>query len=154
MIPQLSFDNIKHVGIVSDTHGLIRPVDLIVHAGDIGDIRVIETLQSIAPVVAVHGNIDTGVCASKFPAKVIVRINHLLFYVLHNIAELEISLAEEGIDCVVCGHSHKPLVLRRDDVFHINPGSCGPRRFNLPVAAARLEFIDETYSCDIKTFAK
>src|SRR5215813_15356437 len=134
------------VGVISDTHGLLRPEaihalrgsDLIIHAGDVGDPAIIETLRNIAPVFAVRGNIDKGDWAAKLPMTELVEAGQCLFFVLHDIAELDLDPAVAGFAAVVFGHSHQPLIERREGVLFLNPGSAGPRRFKLPIAVARV----------------
>ena len=131
------------VGVIADTHGLVRPeamdalggADLILHAGDIGNPAVIEKLGSIAPVIAIRGNVDTGEWAKAFPESRVTEIDGLSVFMLHNLKELG---SAEGFDIVVSGHSHKPLVERRGGTLFVNPGSAGPRRFRLPVCIAHL----------------
>jgi uncharacterized protein len=132
------------VGIISDTHGLLRPEavgalarsDLIIHAGDIGSPEIIEQLRDVAPTFAVRGNNDTGVWAEHLPSTVRVEVGQTAFWALHIISELDIDPAEAGYGAVVFGHSHKPLIEVRGGVTYINPGSAGPRRFRLPVTIA------------------
>jgi uncharacterized protein len=139
------------IGIISDTHGLVRPealealhgADLIIHAGDIGSEAVLAALRSIAPVLAVRGNNDSGKWADKLPATKVVSIGHILIYVLHDLKELDRDPDTEGFSAVVSGHSHKPLVMERDGVLFVNPGSAGPRRFALPVSVASLRLSHE-----------
>jgi len=134
------------VGLISDTHGLLRPEALdalngshyIVHAGDIGDPAVLEALSLLAPVTAVRGNNDTGPWARKLPDAAVLEAGSVRIYVLHDLNTLDLDPAAEGFHVVVAGHSHKPGELRRDGVLYVNPGSAGPRRFTLPVAVARL----------------
>lgn len=134
------------IGVISDTHGLLRPAalkalrqsDLILHAGDIGKAEVLDALRRIAPVVAVRGNVDTGAWAESLPARKKVQIAGISLYLLHNLRELDLDPAREGFAAVVSGHSHKPEITRKDGVLYFNPGSAGPRRFKLPVAAGRL----------------
>jgi uncharacterized protein len=136
----------KLVGVVSDSHGLIRPEalralrdsDLIIHCGDIGDPSVLKALRTIAPVRAIRGNNDHGVWADRLPERDLVRIEAQFIYVLHNLAELDLDLAASGVTAVLSGHSHKPVVERRGGVLFLNPGSAGPRRFKLPVTVATL----------------
>ncbi|MCR4442532.1 MAG: metallophosphoesterase family protein [Peptococcaceae bacterium] len=137
----------KVLGVISDTHGLVRPgvldlfkeADLIIHAGDIGGEEVIEKLERLAPVVAVRGNCDRGWWALKFQETEVVDAGDgLLLYVLHNLARLEINPAAAGFGAVIYGHSHQPAEMRKDDVLYLNPGSAGPVRFTLPVSAALL----------------
>lgn len=134
------------VGLISDTHGLMRREalgalegsDLIVHAGDIGDPVVLESLAKIAPVRAIRGNNDRGAWATKLPKTEVIELGVHSIYVLHNLAELELDPSAAGFTAVVSGHSHKPSVEDRGGVQLINPGSAGPRRFKLPVTIARL----------------
>lgn len=135
------------VGVISDTHGLLRPQavealrgsELIVHAGDIGSPEVVERLSGMAPVVAIRGNVDTGDWAEKFPADEVVDVQGKHIYVLHNLNEIDLDPVAAGFDVVVSGHSHKPAVHNKDGVLYLNPGSAGPRRFKLPIAVARLD---------------
>jgi len=136
----------KLVGVISDTHGLLRPEavealkgsELIVHAGDIGGPEIVEALRAIAPVVAVRGNNDRGGWAGEFPLFDVVEVNSAFVYVLHDLKELDLSPEGAGFRVVVSGHSHKPLAEERRGVLYLNPGSAGPRRFKLPVTVARL----------------
>ena len=135
------------IGIISDTHGLLRPeaverlagVDHIIHAGDIGRPDVISDLRRIAPVTAVRGNIDGGEWAAGYPQTELVKLGGRFFYVLHNLAELDLDPAAAGIDVVVSGHSHQPKIETADGVVYLNPGSAGPRRFSLPITLATLD---------------
>jgi hypothetical protein len=134
------------VGLISDTHGLLREEalealrgsQLIVHAGDVGKPEILTELQQLAPVVAVRGNIDQGAWASELPVTTIVQAGSALIYVLHDIHELDLDPAAAGIHIVVSGHSHQPGSAERSGILYINPGSAGPRRFRLPVTVARL----------------
>ena len=134
------------VGVISDTHGLLRPEavaalqgsDLIIHAGDIGRPEVIEQLREVAPTFEVRGNNDEGAWAAGVPATRIVDVGELLFYVLHEIPRLDVDPAVAGYAAVVSGHSHRPSVEFRGGILYLNPGSAGPRRFKLPVAVARV----------------
>ena len=134
------------VGVVSDTHGLLRPevvkalqgVERIVHAGDVGSPSVLEELRAIAPVVAVRGNNDRGAWASRLPVTEVVELGGALLYLIHDLGELDLDPAAAGFHAVVSGHSHRPKVERRDGVLYLNPGSVGPRRFALPIAFALL----------------
>jgi uncharacterized protein len=133
------------VGLISDTHGLLRPEaldelkgsDIIIHAGDIGQPGIVRRLAQIAPVFAVRGNIDHGDWTSAFPSTQMVEVGKLRFFVLHNVAQLDIDPAREGFAAVVFGHSHQPVIETRAGVLFLNPGSAGPRRFSLPVTVAR-----------------
>ena len=135
------------IGIISDTHGLLRSeaverlagVHHIIHAGDIGRPEVIADLHKIAPTTAVRGNIDKGEWAAAYPQTEFVKLGGKVFYVLHNLAQLDLDPAAAGIDVVVSGHSHQPKIETVDGVIYLNPGSAGPRRFSLPIALATLE---------------
>ncbi|WP_421994466.1 metallophosphoesterase family protein [Reyranella sp.] len=132
------------LGVLSDTHGLLRPeavaalagVDHIVHAGDIGRPEVIEGLRRLAPVTAVRGNVDRGAWAEAFPATARVALGGRTIHLLHDRAALDLDPAAAGIDMVVSGHSHRPSIETVEGVVYLNPGSAGPRRFRLPVALA------------------
>jgi uncharacterized protein len=134
------------VGVISDTHGLLRPEalaalkgsELILHAGDIGKPEVLTSLGSIAPVFAIRGNNDREAWAKKIPDILKLRINRARLYIIHNVNDLEIDPAAEGFHAVISGHSHKPGLVRRNGTLFLNSGSAGPRRFKLPVAVARL----------------
>ncbi len=139
-------DNTLTVGVISDTHGLLRPealaalagVQHILHAGDIGKIEILDALRQLAPVTAIRGNIDThGPCA-RFPATELVELAGRLFYLVHSIADLDISPAAAGVSAVISGHSHKPSQETRSGILYLNPGSAGPKRFDLPVTVARI----------------
>ncbi len=135
-----------NVGVISDTHGLLRPEALsalagschILHAGDIGDAAVLEELGRLAPVTAVRGNNDKGPWADKLRETELLEIAGTRIYVIHDLAQLDIDPAAEGIGVVIAGHSHKPAQRMEGGVLYLNPGSAGPRRFNLPVTVARL----------------
>ena len=135
------------IGIISDTHGLLRPeavealggVDHILHAGDIGRPEVIDGLRALAPVTAVRGNVDRGGWALVYPLTQFVTLGGRSCYVLHNLAELDLDPAAAGIDIVVSGHSHQPKSQTVGGVLYLNPGSAGPRRFALPIALATVE---------------
>jgi len=134
------------IGLISDTHGLLRPEalaalagsDHIVHAGDIGDPAILAALARIAPLSAVRGNNDRGEWAVAVPDTDTVLIGGITVHVLHDLAELSIDAAAAGVQVVVSGHSHQPRMQWRDGVLFINPGSAGPRRFKLPVSIGRL----------------
>ena len=135
------------IGLISDTHGLLRDQalealrgsDLIIHAGDVGKPEILSALEELAPVIAVKGNIDTGAWASKLPATAMVEAGPATIYVLHDIRELDLYPAAAGIQIIVSGHSHKPGRSEKSGVLYINPGAAGPRRFRLPVTVARLD---------------
>jgi uncharacterized protein len=134
------------VGLISDTHGLLRPEaltflrgsDFIVHAGDIGDVKVLEQLRGLAPLTAVRGNNDRGTWAQAIAETEVLQVGEVCIYVLHDLAELEIDPIAAGFQVVVSGHSHNPRIEERDGVLYVNPGSSGPRRFKLPIAVAEL----------------
>lgn len=135
------------IGIISDTHGLLRPeacerlagVDHIIHAGDIGRPEVISELRKLAPTTAIRGNVDTGEWADEYPHTARLTLGGRSFHVLHNVNELALDPAAAGIDVVISGHSHRPKIETVGDVLYLNPGSAGPRRFTLPIALATLE---------------
>jgi uncharacterized protein len=134
------------IGVISDTHGLLRPEavaalrgsDLIIHAGDVGTPEIIDELEKTAPIFTVRGNVDRGSWAVRLPATELVNVGGLSLFVLHDIAELDRDPAAAGFAAVVYGHSHVPKIERRDGVLYLNPGSAGPRRFDLPVSVGRL----------------
>ena len=137
----------KTIGLISDTHGLLRPeavralsgVQHIIHAGDIGGPEILEKLRALAPVDAVRGNHDKGAWASEIPLYLALELEGVSIHVLHDVNEMDVDPQAAGFDVVVSGHSHKPEVTEREGVQFINPGSAGPRRFRLPVTVARLE---------------
>ena len=134
------------VGVISDTHNLLRPEaveylrgsDHIIHAGDISDPLVLEELRRIAPVTAVRGNNDRGSWADSIPHSELFEIEGVYFYVMHDIAEMDIDPLAAGVQVVVSGHSHQPAVFQKEAVWFLNPGSAGPRRFKLPVSAGQV----------------
>lgn len=135
------------IGIISDTHGLLRPealrvlahVDHIIHGGDIGNPEIITALRRIAPVTAIRGNVDTGEWATEFAETEFVRLAGRLFYVLHDLNSLQIDPVAQGIDVIVSGHSHMPKIANVDGLLYVNPGSAGRRRFRLPITLVSLE---------------
>lgn len=139
------------IGIISDTHGLLRPeararltgVDHIIHAGDIGGPEVIAGLGALAPTTAIRGNIDAGQWARGYPHTARLALAGRSILVLHNLADLDLDPATAGIDVVVSGHSHRPKIETVGGVLYLNPGSAGPRRFSLPIALATLEVAGE-----------
>ena len=147
----------KLIGVISDTHGLVRPqaiealagVDLILHAGDIGNQQVLDTLNEIAPVVAVRGNNDKGEWAQSLADWEVVEIGAVSIYMLHDLKEIDISPTADLFQVVVSGHSHKPAVEERRGVIYLNPGSAGPRRFTLPVCLAHLHILDDKVDAEI-----
>ena len=136
------------VGVISDTHGLLRPeavaalqgVNAILHAGDIGAPEVIHALERIAPVSAIRGNVDTDLWASVFPVTLTIELGGREFHLIHNITELK--KAPKGVAAVVFGHSHKAAVEDRGGVLYFNPGSAGPKRFKLPVSVGKIHIVD------------
>ena len=134
------------LGIISDTHGLLRPEALaalkgshaIIHAGDVGNPQILSQLKSIAPVFVVRGNVDTEPWASTLPLSEVVELHSTSIYVLHNLEQLDLDPAATGFRIVISGHTHQPKSHLRDGVLYINPGSAGPRRFSLPISLARL----------------
>ncbi|WP_205633497.1 metallophosphoesterase family protein [Methylobacillus sp. MM3] len=137
---------ILRVGLISDTHGLLRPEAMeflrgshfIVHAGDICEPRILSGLDALAPVTAVRGNNDRGPWAEELRCAESLRVGEVTIHVVHDLADLDIDLSSAGIRVVVSGHSHKPHIEERNGILFVNPGSAGPRRFRLPVAAAEL----------------
>ncbi|HEY1745048.1 MAG TPA: metallophosphoesterase family protein [Granulicella sp.] len=134
------------VGVLSDTHGLLRPqvldalagVEHILHAGDVGDIRILDRLREIAPTTAIRGNIDSvGPCA-ELPAAEAIELGGHFLYMVHAIEDLDLDPRVAEMQVVISGHSHKPSIAHRNDVLYLNPGSVGPRRFSLPVTLALL----------------
>jgi putative phosphoesterase len=140
------------IGIISDTHGLLRPeaikylagTDHIIHAGDIGAPEVIDGLRGIAPTTAIRGNIDAGEWAKDYPDTELIALGGRVFYVLHNLKGIELDPAAAGIEIVVSGHSHRPNIVTKNGVLYVNPGSAGPRRFKLPITLAFLTVSDRT----------
>jgi putative phosphoesterase len=134
------------IGLISDTHGLVRPealqalagVEHIIHAGDVGGLEVIEALRRIAPVDVVRGNNDKDPWGQQLPAWLALEFDGVGIHVLHDLNEMDIEPAAAGFQVVITGHSHKPLVSQRDGVLFVNPGSAGPRRFSLPVTLGYL----------------
>ncbi len=137
------------IGLISDTHGLLRPQavevlagsDLIIHAGDVGKPEILAALKQIAPVFAVRGNVDKGSWAESLPLTEIVEAGSVLIFVQHDRNEIEIDPAAAGFSIVVTGHSHQPGSEMRRGVLYINPGSAGPRRFKLPITVAQLNLV-------------
>jgi putative phosphoesterase len=142
---------VKRIGLISDTHGLLRQEavqalrgsELIIHAGDVGKPEILEELRKIAPVIAVRGNVDTEPWALALPETAVAEAGAALIYVLHDVNALDLNPAASGFRIVVSGHSHKPGKTERDGVLYVNPGSAGPRRFQLPVTVARLNLEEE-----------
>jgi uncharacterized protein len=134
------------IGLISDTHGLLRPQalealrgsELILHAGDVGKSEILKALRELAPVIAVRGNVDTSEWARALPETAVAEAGNVLIYILHDVHALDLNPAAAGFHVVVSGHSHQPGKSERDGVLYVNPGSAGPRRFQLPVTVARL----------------
>jgi putative phosphoesterase len=147
------------IGLISDTHGLVRPearvalsgVDRIIHAGDICDAQVLQDLAQIAPVVAVRGNNDRGTWAEALPDKETLQVGGVALHVLHDLQELDIDPVAAGIKVVITGHSHRPTVKMERGVLYVNPGSAGPRRFKLPISLGFLEITDGVPKARVQT---
>jgi len=145
------------IGVISDTHGLLRPeavaalaeVDHILHAGDVGDASILDRLRAIAPVTAIRGNVDTAGPCSQLPATEAVEVAGKTFYLVHAIEDLDIEPHAAGIAAVIYGHSHRPSIEERNGVLYLNPGSAGPRRFDLPVALAKIVVADDVLHASI-----
>jgi len=138
------------IGVISDTHGLLRPQALaalqgsalIIHAGDIGSPEILDELRKIAPVVAVRGNVDRDAWAERLPHSDIAEHDGVRLYVLHILEDLELDPPTAGFHAVITGHTHRPKMETRDGVLYFNPGSAGPRRFTLPISVGRLTVTD------------
>jgi len=145
--------------VISDTHGLVRPealaalagVERIVHAGDIGDQAVLDTLARVAPVTAVRGNNDRGRWAAEIPETEVVEVGGVSLYLLHDLHELDLEPRAAGFAAVISGHSHQPRVEEKDGVLYLNPGSAGPRRFKLPISLARLRIARGRVNAELVT---
>lgn len=148
------------IGLISDTHGLLRPeamaylqgCDRIIHGGDIGNPDILEQLAALAPLTVVRGNNDRGAWAGDLAETEIVQVGEILIYVIHDIAQLDVDPRAAGVRAVVSGHSHVPSVTERDNVVYVNPGSAGPRRFKLPIAAGELTIAGSSISARIVKF--
>lgn len=148
------------IGVISDTHGLLRPEALealrgathILHAGDVGDITILDSLRTIAPVTAIRGNIDTHGPTAQLPATEAIEIEGRLIYMLHSLVDLDLKPEAAGISVVISGHSHKPRIEIRNGVLYLNPGSAGPCRFKLPISVAHL-YLDATPRAEIVTLS-
>ena len=138
--------NTLRVALLSDTHGLMRAeartfavgCDYIIHGGDIGSAQILDELAAVAPLFAVRGNNDTQEWAAHLPETEMIRIGGAFVYVIHDLSQLDIEPHAAGVQVIVSGHSHKPLVEERDGILYVNPGSCGPRRFKLPISVGEL----------------
>lgn len=138
------------IGVISDTHGLLRPEALellrgsehIIHAGDIGSPDIIPALEKIAPVMAIRGNVDTQPWARRYAETEVVELAGLHIYVIHDLNALDLNPKAAGFAAVISGHSHQPKQQMKDDVLYFNPGSAGPRRFKLPISVGRLQILN------------
>jgi putative phosphoesterase len=147
----------QRIGVISDTHGLLRPQavaalhgsPLIIHAGDVGRPEILDELRGIAPVHAVRGNVDRGTWAMGLPETEIVEVGDCLVYVLHDLGALDLDPPTAGFRAVIAGHSHQPRIETRDGVLYLNPGSAGPRRFRLPVSIGHLILDEGTLRAEI-----
>lgn len=148
--------NPKTIGVISDTHGLLRPqalkalhgVDLIIHAGDVGEPEILEALKAIAPVFAVRGNTDTDAWALALPETEVIELAPATIYVLHDVNALDLNPAAAEIQIVISGHSHKPDRTEHSGILFLNPGSAGPRRFDLPTTVALLHLDTTPWKVD------
>jgi putative phosphoesterase len=140
----------RHIGVISDTHGLLRPQalaalqgsSLIIHAGDVGSPDILDALRQIAPVFAVRGNVDKGPWAERLPETEVVQVDGVRLYVLHILDELDLDPLTAGFQAVISGHTHQPKTETKQGVLYFNPGSAGPRRFNLPISVGRLSLAE------------
>ena len=147
------------IGVISDTHGLLRPEvldalggsDHIIHAGDMGSMEILEQLAAIAPVTSVRGNVDKSPWARKLPETEVIEVGGVSIYVLHDLTKLDLKPKAAGFAVVVSGHSHIPKQETRDGVLYFNPGSAGPRRFKLPVTVGKLTVKDGSVRSQIVT---
>ena len=145
------------IGVISDTHGLLRPEavnalrgsDYIIHGGDIGDPGILDRLNEIAPLTAVRGNVDRERWARKIPQTNVLEVEGLSLYVLHNLDELDLKPEAAGFAAVIYGHSHVPKLEKRNGVLYFNPGSAGPRRFRLPVTVGKLKVLGKKLEAEI-----
>lgn len=145
------------IGVISDTHGLLRPeavaalaeADHILHAGDVGNATILDRLRAIAPVTAIRGNIDTAGACAALPATEAVELGGRVFYLVHAVEDLDIEPRAAGVAAVVYGHSHRPAIEDREGVVYINPGSAGPRRFDLPVTVAKITLVEGELRAEI-----
>jgi putative phosphoesterase len=147
----------KTIGVISDTHGLVRPeataalrgCDALVHAGDIGKPEVLEQLRELGPVTAIRGNVDAW--AGDLPDTATLTLDGVRVYVIHDVRELDLDPREAGLGAVICGHSHVPKVETKDGVLYLNPGSAGPRRFKLPIGVAKLRIAADGLAAELIT---
>ena len=149
------------MGVISDTHGLLRPevinafegVSLIIHAGDVGSPAVLEALKNLAPVVAVRGNTDGDAWAFRLPLTEVVTVAGVSLYVLHDLSRLDLNPAVSCFNAVINGHTHEPAIKKKDNVLFINPGSAGPKRFTLPVSIALLHIKNNSLKAELITLS-
>lgn len=151
-----------NLGIISDTHGLLRPEardalkdsDLIIHAGDLGSFEVLRELKAISTTVAVRGNVDRGAWTDILPFTQVVEAGGLQLYVLHDLSQLDLDPKAAGFSAVIYGHSHRPKAEMRNGVLFLNPGSAGRRRFDLPITVAELRIEEGKISYSFKTLVE
>jgi putative phosphoesterase len=149
----------KTIGVISDTHGLVRPeakdalrgCDALVHAGDIGKPEVLEQLRELAPLTAIRGNVDNW--ARDIAETAVLTLDDVRIYIIHNVKQLDLDPRAAGFAAVISGHSHAPKAETKDGVLYLNPGSAGPRRFKLPVAVAKLHIGDRKLEAELITLA-
>ena len=152
----ITIANPQCIGLISDTHGLLREEairaltgsELILHAGDVGKAEILEALKKLAPVVAIRGNVDMEPWAAALPETTVAEAGSIRFYLLHNVNDLDLEPGAAGFQVVVSGHSHQPGKSERRGVWYINPGSAGPRRFSLPVSVARLDLSKKPWALE------
>ena len=138
------------VGVISDTHGLLRSeavaalagVDHILHAGDVGDPAILDALRKVAPVTAIRGNVDVGGECGRLPETELVELGGVGVYMIHDLGALDLDPVAAGVGVIISGHSHKAKIERKRDVLYFNPGSAGPKRFSLPISVGLLEIVD------------
>ncbi len=155
---QRRYADAKNIGLISDTHGLLRDealralrdCDLIIHAGDVGKPEILDELEQIAPLVVVRGNTDTAEWTASLPTTAVTEAGPAMIYVLHNLDELDLDPAAAGFHVVISGHTHNPARIERRGVLYINPGSAGPRRFDYPISVARLNV--DTFPLQLEFF--
>ena len=148
--------NAYEIGVISDTHGLLRPEaekylegsDIIIHAGDIGTIELISKLKRIAPIYAIRGNVDKENWPDEFPETMELEILDKRIFIIHNINEFNIG-NEKNYDIIISGHSHKPLIKKMNDILYLNPGSAGKKRFSLPVSIAHVKISEDKISAEL-----
>lgn len=151
------FRDVKIIGVISDTHNLLRPEavqalknsDLIIHAGDIGEQSIVDKLEKIAPVIAVRGNVDRAKWCESLPEKLKIKVGEVEIYIIHNLKELETKDLTDQVKIIISGHSHKPLHETKRGVTYLNPGSAGRRRFKLPISLAKITIEEEEIRAEI-----